>query len=82
MIHQYLHQNHSTIVQGENSVLDGENSTKVQFQTILVQVVKGEGMPITKQPGARGDLRIQFEVEYPRNLTDQQKSQLQDILTP
>lgn len=52
-----------------------------KFDVIVnVQVVKGEGMPISKSPGTRGDLRIHFDIEFPRNLTDQQKSQLRDIL--
>jgi DnaJ family protein B protein 4 len=42
--------------------------------------VKGEGMPVSKSPGMKGDLRIRFDVEFPRSLTDQQKQALRQIL--
>ncbi len=35
-------------------------------------VVSGEGMPITKQPGRRGDLILEFAVRFPASLTDEQ----------
>jgi DnaJ homolog subfamily B member 4 len=44
------------------------------------KVVAGEGMPITKAPGTRGNLRIKFEVLYPQRLSDEQKAALRDIL--
>lgn len=44
------------------------------------KTVKGEGMPISKSPGSRGDLLIKFDVTFPRRLTDDQKRQLRAIL--
>ncbi len=44
------------------------------------KVVRGEGMPISKSPGSKGNLRIQFKIEYPRALSDQQKAALRQIL--
>lgn len=41
--------------------------------------VAGEGMPISKEPGRRGDLVVDFEVALPR-LDDAQKAQLSKIL--
>lgn len=45
-----------------------------------VRVVHGEGMPISKAPGGKGDLHVKFEVEFPRQLSQQQKEQLRHIL--
>lgn len=45
-----------------------------------VKVVKGKGMPVSKQPGNYGDLRIRFEPVFPRSLNDIQKSQLRQLL--
>ncbi|KAJ3692299.1 hypothetical protein LUZ60_012649 [Juncus effusus] len=37
------------------------------------EVVRNEGMPIGKEEGKRGDLRIRFGVRFPRNLSEEQK---------
>ncbi len=39
-----------------------------------VKVVKGEGMPISKAPGTKGDLRIHFDIVFPKSLSPQQKT--------
>lgn len=44
------------------------------------KTIKGEGMPISKSPGSRGDLILKFDVTFPRRLTDDQKRQLRAIL--
>ncbi|KAF0919285.1 hypothetical protein E2562_029142 [Oryza meyeriana var. granulata] len=44
------------------------------------KVIKGEGMPIADQKGARGDLRVKFEIAFPKQLTDEQRNGLADIL--
>lgn len=44
------------------------------------KVVPGEGMPLTKSPGSRGNLRIKFDVVFPRTLSDQQKASLRQVL--
>ncbi|XP_028763385.1 dnaJ homolog subfamily B member 1-like [Neltuma alba] len=43
-------------------------------------VVPSEGMPISKEPGKKGNLRIKFEVKYPSRLTPEQKSELIRVL--
>eukprot|EP00474_Spongospora_subterranea_P000207 CRZ00665.1 hypothetical protein [Spongospora subterranea] len=40
------------------------------------KVVPGHGMPFSKRPDARGDLIINFIVEFPQNLSDPQRAQL------
>ena len=39
-----------------------------------VKVVRGEGMPISKAPGTKGDLRIHFDIVFPKSLSPQQKA--------
>lgn len=39
------------------------------------RIVKGEGMPISKRPGEKGDLRIKMSVEFPqRQVTDPEET--------
>lgn len=43
-------------------------------------VVPDEGMPISKEPGRKGNLRIKLDVKYPSRLTSEQKSDLRRVL--
>ncbi|XWS37428.1 hypothetical protein CRYUN_Cryun19dG0042100 [Craigia yunnanensis] len=43
-------------------------------------VVPNEGMPISKEPGRKGNLRIKLDVKYPSRLTTEQKSELRRVL--
>ncbi|XP_038998802.1 dnaJ homolog subfamily B member 4-like [Hibiscus syriacus] len=43
-------------------------------------VVAMEGMPIAKEPGNRGALRIKFDVKFPTKLTPQQRAGLKRVL--
>ncbi|XVF50199.1 hypothetical protein PTKIN_Ptkin04bG0076900 [Pterospermum kingtungense] len=43
-------------------------------------VVPNEGMPISKEPGKKGNLKIKFDVKYPSRLTTEQKSELRRVL--
>ncbi|RDX86065.1 DnaJ-like subfamily B member 13, partial [Mucuna pruriens] len=44
-------------------------------------VVPNEGMPISKEPGKKGNLRIKFDAMFPSRLTTQQKCDLRRILS-
>ncbi|XP_027358418.1 dnaJ homolog subfamily B member 13-like [Abrus precatorius] len=44
------------------------------------KIIPGQGMPISREPGKRGNLRIQFLVEFPTQLTCSQRSQVVRIL--
>ena len=37
-----------------------------------VKVLRGQGMPISKSPSNRGDLKIRFKVDFPRSLSQTQ----------
>ena len=43
-------------------------------------VVPKEGMPISKEPGNKGNLRIKFEVKFPTKLTSEQRAGLRRAL--
>ncbi|KAJ3273977.1 hypothetical protein HDV01_003647 [Terramyces sp. JEL0728] len=64
--------------------LDGRTITVSGGQNNVCQpgseiVVRGEGMPISKMPGSKGDLRVAVNVILP-NLNNQQKQTLASIL--
>jgi DnaJ family protein B protein 13 len=44
------------------------------------KVVPGEGMPIADEPGKNGDLRIQFNIQFPRKLNADQKLLIEQAL--
>ncbi|KAL8102194.1 uncharacterized protein LOC141676753 [Apium graveolens] len=45
------------------------------------EVVKGEGMPIPKEPTKKGNLRIKFNIKFPARLTAEQKTGIKRLLT-
>ncbi|XP_010464510.1 PREDICTED: dnaJ homolog subfamily B member 1-like [Camelina sativa] len=57
--------------------LDGRTVT-VPINSVISpsyeEVVKGEGMPIPKDPSKKGNLRIKFSIKFPSRLTTEQKS--------
>jgi len=42
--------------------------------------IHGEGMPMTKEPGRRGDLVVVFDVRLPTQLSEQQRAAVHDAL--
>ncbi|XP_020207321.1 dnaJ homolog subfamily B member 1 [Cajanus cajan] len=67
------------------TALDGR-SLNIQVTKIVSpgyeMTVENEGMPITKEPGQRGDLRIKFDVKFPTMLTPEQRAELKRVLPP
>ena len=45
-----------------------------------VKVLPGEGMPLSKSPGSRGDLKIKFNIQFPKALSDAQRESLDALL--
>ena len=41
---------------------------------------RGLGMPISKDQGKVGDLRVKFDIVFPSKLSDDQKKQLKEIM--
>lgn len=66
------------------TTLDGRNLT-VPVNSVISptyeEVVKGEGMPIPKEPSKKGNLRIKFNIKFPTRLTSEQKSGIRRLLT-
>lgn len=46
------------------------------------EVVPKEGMPIPKDPSKKGNLRIKFNIKFPKRLTAEQKSGIKKLLAP
>jgi len=65
------------------TTLDGRE-IKVNMKEIIkpgfVKIVPNEGMPISKSPGQKGNLKITFNIIFPDNLTQHQRDQLKAIL--
>lgn len=45
-----------------------------------VKIIDGQGMPNSKEPRKRGNLKITFRVFFPAQLTDEQRSDVLSIL--
>ena len=64
--------------------LDGRTLTiaiNAIISPIYEEVVKGEGMPIPKEPSKKGNLRIKFNIKFPTRLTSEQKTGFKRLLT-
>lgn len=65
------------------TTLDGRNLT-IPISSVISptyeEVVKGEGMPIPKEPSKRGNLRIKFNIKFPSKLTTEQKTGLKRLI--
>uniref|UniRef100_A0A7C8ZJZ6 J domain-containing protein n=2 Tax=Opuntia streptacantha TaxID=393608 RepID=A0A7C8ZJZ6_OPUST len=67
----------------ELATLDGRNLIIPVIDTIKPgheMIIPNEGMPISKEPPKRGNLRIKFDVKYPSRLTEEQKADLRRVL--
>ncbi|EEF34265.1 dnaJ homolog subfamily B member 1 [Ricinus communis] len=67
------------------TTVDGRNLT-IPISSIITptyeEVVKGEGMPIPKEPSKRGNLRIKFSIKFPSKLTVEQKTGIKRLISP
>ncbi|CAI9787267.1 unnamed protein product [Fraxinus pennsylvanica] len=63
--------------------LDGRNITIPVLEIIKPGhevVVPSEGMPISKEPRKKGNLKIRIDIQYPTRLTETQKHELRRVL--
>ncbi|KAM3406830.1 hypothetical protein ACQJBY_000720 [Aegilops geniculata] len=66
------------------TTLDGRSLTvpvKSVISTTYEEVIQGEGMPITREPSKKGNLRIKFQIKFPTALTADQKAGVQQLLS-
>ncbi|XP_048227001.1 dnaJ homolog subfamily B member 4 [Ricinus communis] len=64
-------------------LLGGERTTLMIDDIIypgFQKIVKGQGMPNTKEHGKKGNLKVIFLVEFPTELTNEQRSDVLSIL--
>ncbi|XP_052179113.1 uncharacterized protein LOC127792597 [Diospyros lotus] len=65
------------------TTLDGRNLT-IPINSVIhpnyEEVVPSEGMPISKDPMKRGNLRIKFNIKFPTKLTVDQKAGIKKLL--
>ncbi|KAL3639580.1 hypothetical protein CASFOL_017487 [Castilleja foliolosa] len=67
----------------EFATLDGRNITVPLTEIVKPGheiMVPNEGMPISKDPRKKGNLRIQIDVRYPKRITESQKYELKRVL--
>ena len=66
------------------TTLDGK-SISVDVPEIVdpkyVKVLVGEGMPLSKSPNTKGDLKIKFDIRFPKELSAGQREQLRACLS-
>ncbi|KAL7589145.1 hypothetical protein Lser_V15G39393 [Lactuca serriola] len=66
------------------STLDGRSLT-IPINSVISpnyeEVVKGEGMPMPKEPTKKGNLRVKFTIKFPSRLTSDQKTGIKRLLT-
>ncbi|XP_060673447.1 uncharacterized protein LOC132803833 [Ziziphus jujuba] len=64
-------------------LLGGENMS-LQIDDIIVpgyeKIIPGQGMPNSKDEGKRANMKLTFLVDFPKQLTDQQRSDIISIL--
>uniref|UniRef100_A0A1D1XWB9 DnaJ subfamily B member 13 n=1 Tax=Anthurium amnicola TaxID=1678845 RepID=A0A1D1XWB9_9ARAE len=65
------------------TTLDGRTLT-IPINSIInpdyEEIVQGEGMPITKEPSKKGNLRIRFQIKFPIKLTPEQKTGIKQLM--
>ncbi|KAL5976674.1 hypothetical protein ACLOJK_021007 [Asimina triloba] len=65
------------------TTLDGRNLAVPVIEVVrpgYEMLVPQEGMPKTKEPGKKGNLKIKFDVKFPSRLTAEQKSGVRRLL--
>ncbi|MCO5587357.1 hypothetical protein L7F22_041306 [Adiantum nelumboides] len=65
-------------------LLDGRTLAFVCTEIICPgyeKIIPNEGMPIAKEPGKKGNLRVRFDVKFPTHLSLEQRASIKKILT-
>lgn len=50
------------------------------FRPGYTKIVPGEGMPLSQDPSKKGDLVIEFEIEFPTSLSPERKDLIKRAL--
>lgn len=46
----------------------------------MLVLCSGEGMPVTKKPGSKGDLIVRFHILFPKYLNGDKRNQIKELL--
>ncbi|CEP01267.1 hypothetical protein PBRA_001873 [Plasmodiophora brassicae] len=64
--------------------LDGRtiklNTADSVLSPTSVKYIKGEGMPMSRSPTEKGDMKVEFDIKFPKTLPDATKAQLHGLL--
>eukprot|EP00118_Oscarella_pearsei_P003945 m.16390 g.16390 ORF g.16390 m.16390 type:complete len:82 (+) comp26896_c0_seq1:1303-1548(+) len=58
-----------------------ESDSEKLFRPAFQKTVIGEGMPVSKQSGAHGNIVLHFDICFPSTLTPQQKKTIAHVLS-
>jgi len=61
---------------GRSLVIDVAEIVTPNFE----KIVKDEGMPISKTPGKKGNLRINFDIQFPSQINQEQREMIRRLL--
>jgi DnaJ-class molecular chaperone len=48
----------------------------------FIRIIPGEGMPLVDNPDKKGDLTVEFDIEFPKSLTSDSKDLIKRALVP
>lgn len=60
-----------------------KNEFRLDFKQIsptTKRMIKGEGLPLPKRPKYRGDIIVEFDIQFPKHLCVDEKNRLKEIL--
>lgn len=63
------------LISGEKMSCSGQDVLHPGYE----KVIPGQGMPLAREKGARGDLRIKFRIVFPKQLTEAQRSGIREL---
>ncbi|KAL2483355.1 DNAJ heat shock family protein [Forsythia ovata] len=67
---------HITTLDGRNLTIPINNVIHPNYEEVVLR----EGMPISKDPTKKGNLRIKFDIKFPARLTSSQKAGIKELL--
>lgn len=64
------------------SLLGDKRSLRISdiIKPNFVHKIKGQGLPIPKDPTKRGDLIVGFDIKFPEHLSEAAKNTLREVL--
>uniref|UniRef100_A0A0D3GZM0 J domain-containing protein n=1 Tax=Oryza barthii TaxID=65489 RepID=A0A0D3GZM0_9ORYZ len=76
----YCRDGNDLVAEARVTLADALGGTVLVLATLDGRELLVEGMPIAREPGSHGSLRIRFDVAFPERLTRRQRAQIKRIL--